>query len=174
MKEILFDGHVISIDHLAPMTFPCSCPDIGRDLTVSVTFSNHCYTEAFDDTKHTAEDVVVYDAGSRARIFCPIRHGLSAQLPSLIASLPTRRVFQTAERRNYVFSVPILTAGQIYQVFFMVQRAEQTPSVDLKLTVESAYPVVIAPVLPNRPGAIRFKVLAYKVLRREQISFAAR
>lgn len=174
MKEILFEGQVVSIDHLAPMTFTCPCADIGRDLVIAVTFSNHCYTMAFDEERHGTEEIVVYDAGSRPRVFCTVRHGLSSQLPALVASLPDRKVFQTAEQRNYVFSVPIALGGHLYHVFFMVQRAEQVPDVDLKLTVESAYPIETAPILPKRPGAIRFKVLAFKTLKRQQIRFAAR
>lgn len=174
VTPIFHDGVQITIAHLGPMTFSCPCPDIGRDLIVAVAFSSHCYTEGFDGECHEPHQIALYDAGGKPRVFCPVRHGLSAQLPALVASLPNRKVFQTAELRNYVFSVPIKTEGKIYQVFFMLQRAEQVSGIDLRLTVESAYPVDVAPTLPKRPGSIRFRILAYKILRREQVRFAAR
>ena len=112
MKEILFEGQVVSIGHLAPMEFNCPCPDLQRDLVIAVAFSNHCYSKSFDEAVHSAEDVIVYGAGSRARVFCPIRYELSIRLPAIVASLPEQKVYQTAEQRNYVFAVPLEIEGQ--------------------------------------------------------------
>ncbi len=61
----------------------------------------------------------------------------------------------------------------IYEIYFMLQRASGG-STDLRLTVESAYPVVAASPVPKRPNKIRFAVLALKVFRREPVRFAVR
>jgi hypothetical protein len=105
---------------------------------------------------------------------CPIRHGLSIGLPEIVCALSDKKVFQTAEQRNYVYAVAIETPNHTYEVFFMLQRAERTPELDLRLTVESAYPVVSPTPLPKRPRAIRFTILAYKTFARQPVIFAAR
>ena len=155
------------------MTIACPCADIGRDLAVSVAFSNHCYTEGFDAERHGPEQIIARDAGG-PRVFCPIRHGLSIRLPDIVTRLPDEKVYQTTQRRNYVYAAPLDIEGQVYDVFFMLQRAEKVPDIDLRMTIESAYPVDVPIPRPKRPNAIRFKVLAYKVLRREQVRFAPR
>ncbi|MGH7037381.1 MAG: hypothetical protein ACREE4_16490 [Stellaceae bacterium] len=80
LKHAIPGGREFSIAHLAPLVIRSACPDIGRDLVIRVTFSNHCYTEKFDPEPHDPEQIVVRDAGG-PRVFCPIRHGLSSQLP---------------------------------------------------------------------------------------------
>ncbi|MGH7037380.1 MAG: hypothetical protein ACREE4_16495 [Stellaceae bacterium] len=39
--------------------------------------------------------------------------------------LPNERVYQTAQRRHYVYIVPLAIEGQDYEVFFVLQRAEE-------------------------------------------------
>jgi len=173
LKSITFGGAEVSIDHLAPMQMGCSCPNIGRTLTIKVAFSHHCYTEGFDADKHERKQIIVRD-GSGPRVFCPIRHDLSFRLPQIVRSIPNNRVYQTAQQRNYVYAIPLDIKGQIYEVFFMLQNAERVAGIDLRMTIESAYPVNAPLPLPKRPNAIRFTILAYKVLRREPVRFAAR
>lgn len=173
LKTIIHDGAAVSLDHLAPLTFTCPCRDIGRDLIVGVVFLNHCYTEHFDETKHRKEQIVLYDGGSRPRVFCPIRHGLSVRLPGAVSSLPGKRVFQTPEQRNYVYAVPLELEGQVYEIFFQLQRY-RAEGADLRLTVESAYPVENRSPTRRRPQAIRFNVLAYKILGNRPVRFAPR
>lgn len=174
MKKITYDGQDISIDHLAPMTIECPCEDIGRNLKIGVDFKNHCYSKEFIDGTNTKEEIILYDTPDKPRVFCPIRHGLSLRLPGIMNDLPNRRVNQTPERRNYVYALPLKVEEKIYEIFFMIQRAESDPVLDLRLTVESAYVPDKPTQLPKRPSAIRFKLLAYKTLRREPIEFAAR
>jgi hypothetical protein len=163
------------LDHLhAEISFNCPCPEIKRDLLIRAHFTTHCYTEAFDETKHTRDQIVCSDGPDRDRVFCPIRYKLSLELPKLICDLPRWRVHQTNERRNYVYVVPLKVSNQIYEIYFMLQRASADEKADLRLTVESAYPVEVATPTPKKPGAIRFFVLAHKVLRNEPVRFAAR
>lgn len=155
------------------MMIACPCDGMDRDLAVAVSFSNHCYTEGFDPTRHDNAQIIVRDGGG-PRVFCPVRHGLSLRLPAIVDRFPDEKVYQTSSRRNYVFAVPLEIERQIYEVYFMLQRAETASMVDLRLTIESAYPVDAPTPRPKRPNAIRFKVLARKVLRRERIHFAPR
>jgi len=173
LEPIIFDGMEFSISHLGPMTIACPCPDIGRDLALGVDFTNHCYTERFDAERHAAEQIIVRDGGGH-RVFCPIRHGLSFRLPGIITLLPGEKVYQTAQERNFVFAASLDIEGKDYEVFFMLQRAEKVPDMDLRMTIESAYPVDVPSSRPRRPNSIRFKVLAHKVLLRKPVRFAPR
>lgn len=139
------------------MQLVCPCPQIGRDLVIEVDFRSHCYPEKFDPDKHTQEQILLYDAPGRPRVFCPIRYGLSARLPDIICELPKSRVFQTAQIRNYVFVTTLDISNQYYEVYFMIQRAESVHGIDLRLTVESAYPVIVPSPLPKRPQKSGFK-----------------
>ena len=174
ITPFLHNGELVPLDHMAPTSFGCPCEAIGRDLMIGVIFRSHCYTEKFDPLVHSKDRIVLYDAPNRPRVFCPIRHALSFQLPELICALPSKKVFQTTQRRNYLYTVKMALNGQIYEIYFMLQRAEKEEGIDLRLTVESAYPVPVPSQLPRRPNKIRFSVLALKILRREEIKFASR
>jgi hypothetical protein len=173
---IVYKGAGMSLDHLfgEPLIFQCPCEDIGRDLNIRVHFTPHVYTESYDDSIHTPDQIIYSEGKDRHRVFCPIRYKLSLELPELVCDLPKWKVHQTAERRNYVHVVQLEVSNQFYEIYFMLQRAAGGDEVDLRLTVESAYPVEVATPLPKRPRAIRFFVLARKVLRNEPIHFAAR
>lgn len=174
MKPILHNGQEMPIGHLAPTSLRCDCSKIGRDLVVRAIFANHCYTKAFDPEAHTNEQIIHYDSPERPRVFCPVRHELSYGLPTLVAELPARKVHQTAQRRNYVYVVPLEVNWQAYEIYFMIQRAQKVEGCDLRLTIESAYPVLAPAVLPKRPNNIRFRLLAYKVFAGQEVRFAPR
>lgn len=164
-----------SVEHLAPVVISCPCAPIGRDLAIRVAFANHCYTEAFDAARHERERIVLYDAPSRPRVFCPERYELSKKLPALIGELPSRKVNRTSSpRENYVYATLLKEDNLIYEIYFMLQRAQGGDSVDLRLTVESAYPVAQQSAVPKLPRAIRFTVLAHKVLAHQPRRFGPR
>lgn len=156
------------------MPIACPCEAIGRNLVIEVDFSNHCYSKKFIEGEHRKEEIIVHEAKGRKRVFCPERHGLSLRLPAIIAELPNCKVHQTRQSRNYIYVVPLEIAQQFYEIYFMIQRAEDRPGIDLRITVESAYPVTELSPLPKRPGSIKFQLLARKILRREKIEFSAR
>ena len=62
----------------------------------------------------------------------------------------------------------------IYEIYFMLQRQEDAKGTDLRLTVESAYPVIAPSPVRNRPNKIRFGVLALRFCEGKKIRFAAR
>jgi hypothetical protein len=173
-KRIIFERREVSISHLAQMPISCWCDQLDHSISISVKFSHHCFTEAFDASRHDRQQIVLYERGGRARIFCPIRHKLSFRLPDIVKGLPDQRVYQTPQSRNYVYVVPTDISGQTYNIFFMLQRADGDLFADLRMTVESAYPSDGSGTRSKRPNSIRFKVLAYKVLRREPVRFAPR
>ena len=174
MELTLHTGDVVSIAHLAGGEITCPCEVVKRDLVIRVAYKHHCYTEAFDEEKHSREEIIIYDSPERPRVFCPVRYKLSLELPALLKELPKARVFQTPEARNYVYVVSLTVSNQLYEIYFMLQRAQHEDKADLRLTVESAYPDEKRPITKKRPNAIRFLVLAQKTLMRQEIKFAAR
>lgn len=174
MKPIIHAGREVSLAHLKPMTIKCPCKQIDRDIVIRVAFTNHCYTEAFDPELHTHDQIVRRDSPQRARIFSEKRHRLSAALPGLVSIFPSQKVHQTTQERNYVYEANVGVDGTAYEIYFMIQRADGERSVDLRLTIESAYPSDGVVNLRKRPSSIRFSVLAYKILMRQPVLFSAR
>ena len=173
MKDkITFRGVEYSIAHLAPMQFNCPCRVLGRDLIIVADFANHRYTRNFDPVLHDHGDIVHYDNPMRPRVFCLDRYALSAHLPGIVTTLPTKKVKQTFEGRNYVFSTTVGIGATIYDIFFMLQRSSVAAGTDLRLTVESAY----SPANARRKtaGAIRFVILAHHVYVGKRIKFSPR
>ena len=164
-------GDVIDLSHLEPFTLTCATGARDEALQINVRFSNHCFTEEFDESRH-AGDLVVMDH-KRKRAFDRFRYDLSKNLPDAIQLLPEVRVHQTFEQRNYVYAASITgLEGRIYEVYFTLRKAGG--GVDLHLFVESAYAVEYASPRANRPNAIRFKVLAGKVFKGQRVRFAPR
>jgi len=112
-------------------------------FSVRVRYSDHCYS-----------DKLAFVPGcfrvGRDRVFCPIRHAHSLNLPTLMGTLfnrPTTTVSFTAKERNWsVFWLeirPPLDPGHKYFAFFHVERSTPPRGRDgrhhLDLVVESAY-----------------------------------
>jgi hypothetical protein len=166
-KPLIIDGHGYEFIHLEPFVF--SSEDLRQSLlltyTINVRFSNHCFSEKFDPARHT-EAMVVWD-GSRKRGFEPERHTLSSRLPDIVRALPTRKVYQTGERRNHV-AYEILEEmpnGKIYRIFLNLRTAGMDSvrmGCNLDLFVESAYP---ATERLRGTSTVRFTTLCYHTLK---------
>jgi hypothetical protein len=175
LKPIIHNGQVMNLDHLAPFTFRCPCPDIDRDLSIRAQFVNHhCYTRKYDPAIHDPSEIIIAEAKNRHRVFCPERYKLSRYLPKVLPELPNSKVHQTSQSRNYVYVVPLEIEGNPYEIYFMLQRAARDDAADLRLTVESAYRGDGPLNLRKRPNTIRFAVLAHKVLTNQPVRFAPR
>ena len=110
------------------------------------------------------------------RAFDQRRYDLSKNLPGIIRALPTIKVHQTPEQRNYLYFCALTELeDEEYLVFFSMKRAHKGQDHHLELFVESAYPARTgAPPTRKRPNAIRFAILALKVYKGEPVRFAAR
>lgn len=164
-KPIVIEGQHFAFPHLEPFIF--SFDDLRRErpltYTLNVRFTNHCFSAEFDPARHT-EAMVVWD-GKQKRGFEAERYALSSRLPGIIHALPTQKVYQTWERRNYVaYEVLVeLSAGEVYRVFLNLRKAGQRSAqrgCNLDLFVESAYP---AGRLPGT-STVRFITLCHNTL----------
>jgi hypothetical protein len=142
-------------------------------LRIEVAFSHHCYTVSTAEDPAAAEALHVAERGD-VRLFNAARWELSrTHLLSMVMALPAAKVEHTWEQRNYRYALStLLPDGSEYQLFFSLRRSGSRDS-DLRLFVESAYPISPG-ARPSRPGVVRFGVLATKVLRGERIKHPPR
>lgn len=161
------NGITYDLDHLDPLTLQVESTMANKVLKVGVRFSNHCFTGEYLPATHPAGFPVLLDAGKRERSFCHVRYSLSQQLPAVVQGLthPKVQVWQTAERRNWVYSMTIPNPAGAYHVFFELRRAAAADRAlqDLNLVVESAYPEDPARGGPNVLGRMGFVLLCGKV-----------
>lgn len=161
---ITANGQTYDLTHLDPLTLQVQSDMAKKTLCVGVRFSNHCFTNEYDATAHPAGFPVLLDAGQRQRSFCHIRYDLSHQLPAIVQGLahPRIQVWQTAERRNWVYSMTVTNPAGPYHVFFELRRSHDR-AYDLGMVVESAYPEDPARGGPNILGKMGFVLLCGKV-----------
>ena len=110
------------------------------------------------------------------RIFCPNRYEDSHLLKDIITRLPTARVYQTWEKRNYVFlAVETPQRDDRYHLFFSIKKVGSKRNKHIEMWIESAYRQEnsrYAP--PHRPNPVRFKVLIQNVFMERSLNFAPR
>jgi hypothetical protein len=151
-----FNGQPHSLAHLEPFTISVTPKAPGAPtFRVLVNFGHHTFTREVqpgDDPTH------LYTVDGDVRCFCPIRHGLSANLPDIVQG--SNKAY-LSEGYNYLFveNLPGLTGP--YAVFFTVQRAGTIKNVDAILRVVSAYEKL---ALPKRLQAITMATLVSKVV----------
>ena len=171
--DYVLDGERLDLAHLEPRGLTFFVKNLGRDLTVDVKFSNHCFTVDFDPAVHNPTHVIMDH--KRRRAYDPERHALSRGLPDMIAALPNAAVYLTPSDRNYVYVARLVTpAGMVYPMYFHLRRARDTAPRNLQMVVESAYPVEDARTVLAGTTKISFAVLCAKVFRGERIRPQAR
>lgn len=160
---LVIRGRTHDLAHLDPFKLLVDSRTAGRVLRVHVRFTTHCFTKGFDPAACPPDEPRILDEGRRFRVFCPVRHGLSAHLPAAIQGLnhPKARVHQTGSRRNWLHSATVEGHHGPYHIFFEVRRAPQDRRrmQDVELTVESAYPQGDAYPAPITIGPMGFLVL---------------
>lgn len=129
-------GVTYDLSHLDPMRLAVTFE--GRTFQTLVNFSCHCFTEKFDDQKHSADDE--YRFGGERRAFCIDRHQLSLALPQHFVELGNKTVYHT-QKESFFFirTVTDLGVAVPYVVFFRSYKSNQD-DLDVLINVSSAYP----------------------------------
>ncbi|WP_260963074.1 hypothetical protein [Pseudomonas citri] len=156
--------------HLEPFTFSVQSALAGRELSVHVTFSSHCFSQGYNEATHPAGEQIIFDQAGRPRSFCSIRYRLSLMLPPVIQGLnhPQVKVRETAAQRNWAYSITIIDPNGPYHVFFEIRRAAADKPQDLNLVIESAYHQTEKP--PRLLGRMGFILLCGKIHMRQPTS----
>lgn len=158
------NGISYDLSHLNPFVLRLSSTLARKTLGIGVRFSNHCFTQGYELGNHPEGFPVLLDAGHRQRSFCHVRYEYSFQLPTAIRGLLNSKaqVWQTAERRNWVYSMKVENPNGPYHVFFELRRS-RNPEFELGMVVESAYPEDPKRGSPNILGKMGFALLCGKV-----------
>lgn len=153
------NGETYSLAHLNPFEMGFYGQKVKKELTLSVIFSDHCFTERSDKQRRTSE-----------RVFSLERFNLSLKLPEIMRGMCNEKVkvYQTSARRNFAYVVQIENNGQKYNVFFEVRKNRKPHQTDLVLRVESAYVFDDGNEL-QYSGNIRFLILCQKIYLGEKI-----
>ena len=165
---LLYGGTGLHFDHLQSRDLICTTLARPGGVRIRVSFSCHCFTETYLQDRHKDRPFLI--DGGRKRAFCPTRFEMSRQLPELIDSLPAAQVYLTPES-NFMR----LGAGDTteYRMYFSLKRLSRGPY-DLKLYVQSAYPLERPGLALTKMQKVRFKVLADKILNQERLGFHRR
>ena len=155
--------------HLNATALACRTDFRDADLTIGVRYSNHCYTVGCANDEEPGERLLLDHHGNR-RAFNDDRYSLSHHLPALLAALPSAKVWQSAQERNYLHFSTTLGPAE-YRVFFHLRRAPAGADHDLALFVESAYALEVADPATRGRGQIRFPILARKTYLGEAVRF---
>lgn len=166
------DGEIIEFPHLEPFQMQVWSERARKELQVDVRFTNHCFSRGLYDGEDINEEQVFLDHNDQPRVFCPRRHELALDLPGFLQQMnhPKVKVYQTAARRNWTYMLEIEDPALPYYIFFALRRAPQTDVDDLKLTVESAYPVSEDFPAPNLLGRMGFQLLCGKTYLGEPVA----
>jgi hypothetical protein len=160
--EKIIGGRTYSLAHLQPFTVLVTPKAEGAPtFKVLVSFSSHPFSKEWCDSDPESHKII---DGDEIRCFCPIRHGHSLHLPSIVqAGTNGRAYFSLRDNFLLVHNLPGLNGP--YAVFFSIEKA-RAKGVDAVMFVASAYH---KPDLPKHIPAITFATLVAKTVRSERI-----
>lgn len=165
---IMVGGVTYDLAHLDPFTFDIVPRGWSRSAIVAVAFNDHCFTEKFDDARHTSPIVTPTSSGHETRGFSLERWRLSLELPDLIRNFDGKRVART---RNGNLVHLRTASGAEYGVFFTLRRSH---GLRCALYVVSAYELGAKTARPAVTGEMRFETACALVLEGKPLRFPGR
>ena len=157
-KVMRVNGVTYSLAHMSTVTHTNIPMEDWRGTifkkTVTVIFSNHCYSKEVKDGRDIARDAFIPD-GVRRREFHLERYELSLALPKIVYSMLISNyavVWDTGkgnQQYNQLVGSPNINAAKPYYVFMRTskEQAEGGPKL-IQIAVESAYAITPPEPLP--------------------------
>lgn len=163
-----FQGKIYTFEHLQPiaLNLDMNIEGVKTEIKIFVTFGCHCFTENFNPEKHKADHI--YRHQNETRAFDPARYECSKHLPKAIDSLLTGMIYRSDKSYTYVSQILIAvpSGSQSYSIFFSLERATKTPSLNLRMYIKSAY---LSPLKSSKNAQKwRFKGLICEILEISQ------
>jgi len=159
--DLTIDENTYKFDHLDPFVMLIKSDMAKKTLRVQFRFTNHCFTEKHDPLTHPEGWPVLHDINGIERTFCPIRYRLSLELPDILKKLadPQTKVFQTAAKRNWAYSLKIEDPEGPFHIFFEIKKTSPKDKAyqDINIVIESAYHETTKP--PMLLGDVGFVLL---------------
>lgn len=134
-----FEGNLYVFDHLAPSEHWIALNAANTISTkLYVTYSCHCFTEAFDANKHL--DHHRYTYANEIRAFNLVRFKCSLHLPMIISKLARAKVYRALQNNyTYVAQVPLEDQKHPYSIFFSLKNVPTASVLTVRMYVQSAY-----------------------------------
>lgn len=154
-------GAEYPLRHLSRFTVVVPAKDpLASPAELQVTFSDHVFSEKWDETRHTAEHR--YETDGEVRAFCPVRYGCSINLREIVEYHVAGKAFESRDGNgvlNHFFYAD--ADGIAYPVFFRLRKSDRFAGADGILHIVSAYQ---NPNLPakNRLQSIKFARLVHQ------------
>lgn len=171
---LCIDGVTYDFLHLEPFTMRFTSERANRQLRINVRFSNHCFSYSPTNEEERKAPYQLFDHNEKERVFCPVRYKLSLKLPNIVRSLNNQRckVYQTAAKRNFNYSLQVDDPKGPYHLFFEVSKAtgKSSQMQDVNMFVESAYHEEPIGNSPNLLGKIGFHVLCTNIYLKKPVS----
>lgn len=125
---------------------------------VKIRYSDHCYSEEDDGSPKPEGAYCFLDRNGKPRVFVPIRHTHSCELPGILRAMcadPRQTIALTPERNWTIYRLTMpspLEKGEIFWIFFRLKLIDGTARkpTEADLFVESAYPRKIRPSTGRR------------------------
>jgi hypothetical protein len=162
-------GKTYDLAHLNPffIEVPSLLVKDKAALKVFIRFSNHCFTDKYNEGTHPSGFPVMHDHNGRARSFCFERYDLSLKLPAQMARLsdPRIKIYQTAVARNWCWKMELELDDATYHIFFEIRKSKpgDPEGSDLVLMVESAYAILKTATQPALvPNPLPFGMIVGK------------
>lgn len=152
-----FAGQTYTFEHLAPITV---FEDFGgKPVRITYRFGCHCFTEDFDNARHTPGHAYVHEHETRA--FNPQRYKLSLQLPEILKTQIARgMIYKSKHNYTYISQVALDVGGGRkvdYPIFFSIEKDTTIQHPGVVIFIVSAYLVDLK--LENNERNRRFKSL---------------
>lgn len=166
--DITVSGIVHSLAHLHPMVFDVEGleENLPQPMRVYVRFADHCFGE--HESKCTENPNFIFPWCSQnsndRRAFSPARFAFK-DLPTHVALLNNARVFQSSNKRNFMFESPICDpSGNKYAFYFNVTKAGRGFAHHLEMNVVSCFAASNhISKLGRNPKSSRFNMLCGRV-----------
>jgi hypothetical protein len=134
-----FNNVLYGFDHLVPIALKLPIAENPGNIDLAVTFSCHCFTEEFDSEKHGLHHRYAHDGEVRA--FDLTRYECSLQLPAVVTSMLSGRIYRSQQNYAYVAHITLasVTGPQSYSVYFSMEKDHDSTSPAARIFVRSAY-----------------------------------
>lgn len=156
-----------SLHHLEPFTLRIPGPDPQHTpARLLVTMSHHVFSEKWVPGQSPQTHYLLENNDPRE--FCPVRYGWSTHLEALIRYHVNGKAYETrddAGRMRHAFVANLPGSTIPYPIFFTLQAASSSKTLDGLLTVLSAYEK------PRFPAKARLQSINFGRLVRQRIGF---
>jgi hypothetical protein len=162
--EQVIGGRSYPLSHLQPFTVSVTPKaEDAPTYKLYVSFGFHTFSKEWEDDQPIDHKLVL---GKEERCFCPIRHGHSLHLPSIIRQQAETGRAYFSQTQNFLLIKSLPGLNGPYAVFFNIERAKSS-TFHAAMFIVSAYE---KPGIPKHLPKIGFATLVAKTAKGEKVT----